>query len=164
MCLQARLACGELARPFLDALLQQFVCLLQRLLSAPAVIDAFDDPQCVEYLAIPAAYRTDIDPYPDRFTGFSNKAFFKLEVRSLSYSRGATLPCALLEIIWVYDVEIGESGQFLRPVSEHVRQRRVYLAEPPIKIGGGHSKWALLKHPPKPLLALAKRTFRALLV
>jgi hypothetical protein len=71
MSLQARLACGELARPFLDALLQQFVCLLQRLLSAPAVIDVFDDPQCVEYPAILTAYRTDIDPYPDRFTGFS---------------------------------------------------------------------------------------------
>jgi len=64
----------------------------------------------------------------------------------------------------VDNVEIGESGQFLRPVSEHVRQRRVYLAKPPIKIGGGHPKWALLKHPPEPLLALAKRSFRALLV
>src|SRR5215471_8743782 len=50
------------------------------------------------------------------------------------------------------------------PVSEHVRQRRIYLAEPPIKIGGGRSKWALFKHAPEPLLALAKRAFRTLLV
>src|SRR5262249_49488899 len=106
MSFQTRLACGELARPFLDALLEKFGRLLQPFLGSPALFDTFDNPQCGEYMAILIAYRTDVDPYPDRFMRLPYKAFLELEMRKSSCSRGAPMSCALFPVIWMHDVEV----------------------------------------------------------
>ena len=67
--LQARLARGELSRPFLDPLLEHFVRLLQRFLGPSAFLDTFDDTKCVEYPALLVAHRADVDAHPDGVTG-----------------------------------------------------------------------------------------------
>jgi hypothetical protein len=69
--LQPRLACGELSRPFLYPLLEQFVRLLQRILGPPALLDTFDNTQGIEHPAILTTHRADIDAHPDRLTAFS---------------------------------------------------------------------------------------------
>src|SRR5438128_11949684 len=61
----------------------------------------------------------------------------------------------------MYDVEVGQLGQFLSRVPKHSTERGVYLAKAPIESCSRHSERALLKYPSKPLLALAQRPFRA---
>src|SRR5215472_671815 len=86
------------------------------------------------------------------------------KVRDHSCGCCAPLPCAFIPVIWMNDVEVGQPGQVLCRVPEHVRQRRVHLAEATREIRDRHSERTLLENLPEPLLALAERCFRALSV
>jgi hypothetical protein len=107
------------------------------------------------------SYGTDVDLYPDRFTGFPYEPLLQLEVRGCS-SRGGMAPaCALFPVFRMHDIEVGKPGQFVGLVFEHLTERRVHLAQAPIKISSHHSERVLFKYPPEPLLALAQRPFNA---
>src|ERR1700747_1846986 len=145
MGLQARLACSELERPFLDPLLKMLIDLLQRFLSVPAFIDFFDYAQGMESAPLlMTADRINIEPYPNSITGFSYEASLQLEVRDLSCCGGAALALAFFPIIFMHDVEIAKPRQFLRGVPEHPGERRICLTQASVKISSHHSERPLL--------------------
>ena len=67
----------------------------------------------VHYASIMAANRTNIEPCPDRITGFPYESSLQLKVRDLPRCGGAALALTLFPIILMYDVEVAKPRQFL---------------------------------------------------